>query len=84
MLKLLKQYYFTVTFLIIIISKIHEFYIYLFQINHLVIFLAIAPTNFIPSKIFNSEFQNIEVWFTYQNIQPLETEKRINLTLVIK
>ena len=67
-----------------IISKIQEFYIYLFQINHLVIFLAIAPTNVIPSKIFNSEFQTIEVWFTYQNIQPLEMEKRINLTLVIK
>ena len=47
-------------------------------------FFAIAPTNFIPSKIFNSEFQTIEVWFTYQNIQPLEMEERINLTLVIK
>ena len=46
--------------------------------------LEITPTNFISLKAFNSEFQTIEVWFTYQNIQPLEIEGRINLTLVIK
>ena len=46
--------------------------------------LEIAPTNFIPLKTFNSEFQTIEVWFTDQNSQPLEIEDRINLTLVIK
>ena len=41
--------------------------------------LEISPTN-----TFNSEFQDIEVWFTDQNSQPLEIEDRINLTLVIK
>ena len=46
--------------------------------------LEIAPTNFIPLKTFNSEFQTIEVWFVDQNSEPLETEDRINLTLVIK
>ena len=46
--------------------------------------LEIAPTNFIPLKTFNSEFQTIEVWFTDQNSQPLEIEDRINLTFVIK
>ena len=46
--------------------------------------LEISPTNHIFLKIFNSELQNIEVWFTYQNSQPLEREDRINLTLVIK
>ena len=46
--------------------------------------LEISPTNFIPLKIFNSEFQAIEVWFTDQNSQPLEIEDRINLTLVIQ
>ena len=35
-------------------------------------------------KTFNSKYQNIEVWFTYQNSQPLEIEDKINLTLVIK
>ena len=46
--------------------------------------LEIAPTNFVPLKTFNSEFQTIEVWFTHQNSQPLEIEDVINLTLVIK
>ena len=40
--------------------------------------------NHIYLKTFNSEFQTIEVWFTDQNNQLLETEDRINLTLVIK
>ena len=44
----------------------------------------ICPTNHIFLKTFNSEFQDIEVWFTDQNSQPLEIEDRINLTLVIK
>ena len=35
--------------------------------------LEIIPTSFIPLKIFTSEFLTIEVWLTYQNIQPLET-----------
>ena len=46
--------------------------------------LEISPTNFIPLKTFNSEFQATEVWFTDQNSQPLEIEDRINLTMVIK
>ena len=35
-------------------------------------------------KTFNSEFQEIEVWFTDQDSKPLEMEERINLTMVIK
>ena len=46
--------------------------------------LEISLTNHIFLKTFNSEFQNIEVWFTDQNSHPLEIEDRINLTLVIK
>ena len=46
--------------------------------------LEISPTNHIFLKTFNSEFQDIEVWFTYQNSKPLEIEDRINLTMVIK
>ena len=45
--------------------------------------LQISPTNHIFLKTFNSEFQNIEAWFTDQISQPLEIEDRINLTLVI-
>ena len=46
--------------------------------------LEMSPTNHIFLRTFNSEFQNIELWFTDQNSQPLEIEHRINLTLVIK
>ena len=35
-------------------------------------------------KTFNSELEEIEVWFTDQNREPLEIENRINLTLIIK
>ena len=44
--------------------------------------LEISLTNFIFLKTFQSEFQTVEVWFTYQNSQPLELEDRINLILV--
>ena len=46
--------------------------------------LEIYPTNHIFLKTFNSEYDEIKVWFTDQNSQPLETEDRINLTMVIK
>ena len=46
--------------------------------------LEISPTDFIPIKTFNSEFQSIEVWFTDQNSLTLEIEDKIDLTLVIK
>ena len=46
--------------------------------------LEISPINHIFLKTFNSEFNDIEVWFTDQKSQPLEIEDRINLTLVIK
>ena len=46
--------------------------------------LEISPTNHIFSKRFNSEYDEIKVWFTDQNNQPLEIEDRINLTMVIK
>ena len=46
--------------------------------------LEISPTNPISLKTFNSEYDEIKVWFTDQNSQPLEIEDKINLTLVIK
>ena len=46
--------------------------------------LEISPTNHVFLKTFNSEFQDIEVWFREQNSQPLEVEYGIKLTLVIK
>ena len=46
--------------------------------------LDITTKNFIFLKTFNSEFSYIEVWFTDQNSEPLETVDKINITLVIK
>ena len=36
--------------------------------------LGISPTNHIFLKAFNSEYDEIKVWFTDQNSQPLEIE----------
>ena len=46
--------------------------------------LDISPTNHIFLKTFNSEYNEIKVWFTDQNSKPLEIEDRITLTMVIK
>ena len=46
--------------------------------------LEISPANHIFLKTSYVVFQDIEVWFTDQNSQPLKTEIRTNLTLVIK
>ena len=46
--------------------------------------LEISPTNHVFLKTFNSEFQEITIWFTDQTSMPLEVEDRINLTLIIK
>ena len=44
----------------------------------------ISPTNHIFLKTFNQEYDEIIVWFTDQNSQPLEIEDKINLTMVVK
>ena len=46
--------------------------------------LDISPSNHIFLKTFNSEYDEIIVWFSDQNSKPLEIEDRINLTMVIK
>ena len=46
--------------------------------------LEISPTNHIFLKIFNSESEEIKVWFTDQSSKTLEVEDKINLTLIIK
>ena len=47
-------------------------------------FLDISSSNDIFLKTFNSEYDEIVVWFTDQHSKPLEIEDRINLTIVIK
>ena len=46
--------------------------------------LDISPSSHIFLKTFNSEYDEIVVWFTDQNSKPLEIEDRINLTMIIK
>ena len=46
--------------------------------------LEISPTNHVFLKTFNSEFQEIKIWFTDQKSMPLEIEDKINITLIIK
>ena len=46
--------------------------------------LETSSTYHIFLKTFNSEFQEISMWFTDQNSKPLEVEDKIMLTLIIK
>ena len=46
--------------------------------------LEISPPNHNFLKAFNSEFQEIKVWFTDQARKPLEVEDKVNLTLIVK
>ena len=43
-----------------------------------------SPPNNIFLKTFNSEFQEVKVWFTDQNKKPFEVEDKINLALIVK
>ena len=44
----------------------------------------ISPTKQVFLKTFNSEFQEVKIWFTDQTSKPLELEDKINITLIIK
>ena len=46
--------------------------------------LEVSPPNHIFLKKFDSEFQEIKVWFTDQNSKTLEVEEKINLNLIVK
>ena len=46
--------------------------------------LEISPTNHVFLKAFNSEFQEVKIWFTDQTSKPLELQDKINITLIIK
>ena len=46
--------------------------------------LEVSSKNQIFLKTFNSDFQEIKIWFTDQNSKSLEVEDKINLTLIIK
>ena len=79
--KLEKQYQFTLILSKLIFNKIQDTFV---PNKPFCSLLEIYPKDHIFLKTFNSEFQTTEVWFTDQNSQPLEIEDSINLTLVIK
>ena len=66
-----------------IINKIQEFCIHLFQINNFVIYYKFVKKSYFLKKL-NSEFQAIEVWLTDKSSQQLEIEDKRNLTLITK
>ena len=51
--------------LIMTISKIQEYYFRLFQISHLVAYQKFHQQIMSFLKTFNSEYNEIKVWFTY-------------------
>ena len=67
----------------IIANKIQGFYIDLLQLKHLVNCYTFHQQILFFSKLFNSEFQTIEVWFTDWNSQPLEIEDKIKSYQII-
>ena len=83
-LELQKQYWFIVILFIMIINKIQESSIHLFQINRLVAYQKFLQQIISFLKTCDSEYDEIKVCVTDQKGQPLEIEDRINLTMVIK
>ena len=65
--KLLKQFWFIVILLTMIMNMILVYF------SHL---LYISPQNLTFLKTFNSDFSYIKVWFTNKNSKPLETEDK--------
>ena len=45
--------------------------------------LDISAKDFVFLKHFNSEFYNIEIWFTDHNFKPQEIKDEVNLTLIV-
>ena len=68
-----------------IINKIHEWVLYTFVPNKSFgSLLDISPSNHIFLKTFNSEYDEIIIWFTDQNNRPLGIEDSKNIKLIIK
>ena len=65
--KLLKQFWFIVILLTMIMNMILVYF------SHL---LYISPQNLTILKTFNSDFSYIKVWFTNKNSKPLATEDK--------
>ena len=79
----MNKYQYIAVFLTTIISNIQES-LYIFVRNKSFgQLLDISQKNFIFLKTLTSEFSYIKVWFTDEISKPLETQYKINITLVI-
>ena len=45
--------------------------------------ISISPHSLVFLKTMNTEFSEIEIWFTYQNNNALEIEDNVNISLII-
>ena len=45
--------------------------------------ISIAPHSLVFSKTMNTDFPEIEIWFTDQNNNALEIEDNVNISLII-
>ena len=45
--------------------------------------ISISPHSLVFSKTMNTEFSEIEIWFTDQNNNALEIEDNVNISLII-
>ena len=79
----MNKYQYIAVFLTTIISNIQES-LYIFVRNKSFgQLLDISQKNFIFLKTLTSEFSYIKVWFTDEISKSLETQYKINITLVI-
>ena len=79
----MNKYQYIAVFLTTIISNIQES-LYIFVRNKSFgQLLDISQKNFIFLKTLTSEFSYIKLWFTDEISKPLETQYKINITLVI-
>ena len=46
--------------------------------------LEVSLRSHIFLKTFNSEYDEVKVWFTEQNSKPLEIEDKIHLAMIVK
>ena len=67
-----------------LINNIQEYYLLLYRlINCTGQLISISPKSLIFLKTMNTEFSEIEVWFTDQNNNTLEIEDNVNISLII-
>ena len=72
-----------VLFTFIPTKKYGQLIIYITIIYIIYIYLSISPYSLVFLKTMNTDFSEIEVWFTDQNNNALEIEDNVNISLII-